>query len=61
MHSRILVSVLAAALPVLALAQTPSTQASGVRYERLASLEYPWGMAFLPDGRLTITDRGRAD
>ena len=47
---------------VLAVAQTrPSdVKVSGsdtVRTERLATLEYPWGMAYLPDGRLLITEK----
>ena len=28
-----------------------------VRVERLATLEYPWGMELLPDGRLLITEK----
>jgi glucose/arabinose dehydrogenase len=28
-----------------------------VRVERLASLEFPWGIAVLPDGRLLITEK----
>jgi aldose sugar dehydrogenase len=49
-------------LSTLAVAQTrPSdVKLSGidtVRVERLASLEFPWGMAYLPDGRLLITEK----
>ena len=35
---------------------TPSP-ASSVRLERLATLEFPWGMALLPDGRLLVTEK----
>jgi glucose/arabinose dehydrogenase len=54
---------LAALLPVLALAQSGQTattvqsRSGPVRVERLASLEFPWGLAYLPDGRLLITEK----
>ena len=46
-------------------AQTPASpppdvvqsSAGSIRVERLASLEFPWGMALLPDGRLLITEK----
>ncbi len=36
--------------------QIPSS-AGPLQVERLASLEFPWGMAYLPDGRLLITEK----
>ena len=34
-----------------------STSGGEVRVERLAALEFPWGMAYTPDGRLLITEK----
>jgi glucose/arabinose dehydrogenase len=52
-------SMLAASvLPVPALAQTIKTQEHTIRVVRLVEgLEYPWGLAFLPDGRTLVTER----
>jgi glucose/arabinose dehydrogenase len=55
-------AAIAVALPVLALAQTRSAtvtqrDAGSIRTEQLATLEFPWGMAQLPDGRLLITEK----
>ena len=64
-RSSFLIPLLAAAAPVAAQQQQPTTpplsvvttSAGNIRIERLATLEYPWGMAVLPGGRLLITEK----
>jgi glucose/arabinose dehydrogenase len=54
------VAALAALLPLLVTAPTPAqapAASSTVRTERLATLEFPWALAALPDGRLLITEK----
>jgi len=47
-----------ALLPFLAHAEIVQTERTTIRYEILADeLDHPWGMAFLPDARLLITER----
>jgi glucose/arabinose dehydrogenase len=55
-------AALVAALPALLFAQsdppqTITSNAGQIRVERLASLEFPWAVAPLPDGRLLITEK----
>ena len=56
------VGLMMAALPALALAQgqppdTAASSAGPIRIERLATVEFPWAVAALPDGRLLVTEK----
>lgn len=44
--------------PAAAIPQTIETEAGPVRVETVAEgLKHPWGMVFLPDGRMLVTER----
>jgi glucose/arabinose dehydrogenase len=61
--STLLISLLSIATSIGAQPQpsrppdTVSSSAGSIKIERLATLEFPWGMALLPDGRLMITEK----
>jgi glucose/arabinose dehydrogenase len=53
-----LVATLLALIPPPAVAQTIKTQEHAFRVVKvIEGLEHPWGLAFLPDGRMLITER----
>ena len=62
MHAGMRAAAVAATMSALTVAQTRPGDVTvrpieSVRVERLAALEFPWGMAFLPDGRLLVTEK----
>ena len=58
MKSKVLIVLAAGLLPVQAAAQTYPSEAGPLSVETIAiGLDHPWGLAFLPDGRMLVTER----
>ncbi|MCX7891825.1 MAG: PQQ-dependent sugar dehydrogenase [Burkholderiales bacterium] len=56
--ARLVLAALALAAALPAIAQTVQTEDYAVRVITLArGLDHPWGLAFLPDGRMLVTER----